>query len=126
MKSNVLDYLLRHERVDADNARARERLQARAPRLQGCRGGATEVMRERNHEMYEITVGENTDYRIRVFDYRGTLTGTDVRKVLAPGVPPLVDVGLAGREAGHLGTGIIRTLQDCFALPAQAPAARAA
>lgn len=94
--------------------------QACAFPLQNYQGGSARVMMERNLEMYEITTVENPDYAIPVFDFRGTPTGIDVRKVLATGILPLMDVGLAGRDGGQIGAGIIRAPRECFELAAQA------
>jgi len=88
--------------------------QACALSLQEYQGGSPEVMIERNKEMYEITQGENPAYRIPLFSFRGTPTGVDVRKVLATGILPVMDVGLAGRDGGQIGAGVIRAPRECF------------
>ncbi|MDF3340366.1 DUF1116 domain-containing protein [Mycolicibacterium septicum] len=89
--------------------------QACALSLQEYQGGAPEVMIERNQEMYAITHGENSTYRIPLFSFRGTPTGIDARKVLETGVLPVMDVGLAGRDGGQIGAGVIRAPRECFA-----------
>lgn len=90
--------------------------QACAFSLQSYQGGSSELMMERNRDMYRITASENPDYLIPVFDFRGTPTGIDVRKVLETGVLPVMDVGLAGRDGGQIGAGIIRAPRECFEL----------
>ena len=90
--------------------------QACALPLQGYQGGCADIMIQRNREMYDITVGENPDYRIPLFDFRGTPTGIDIRKVLQTGTLPVMDVGLAGRDGGQIGAGIIRAPRECFEL----------
>jgi hypothetical protein len=97
--------------------------QACALSLQEYQGGSPEVMIDRNKEMYDITHGENPTYRIPLFGFRGTPTGIDARKVLATGVLPVMDVGLAGRDGGQIGAGVIRAPRECFE---QAMAAHAA
>ena len=72
-------------------------------------------MIERNKEMYEITHGENPTYRIPLFSFRGTPTGIDVRKVLTTGILPVMDVGLAGRDGGQIGAGLLHAPLQCFA-----------
>ena len=57
--------------------------QAAAFPLQNYQGGSPEAMIEMNLAMYDITVGENTDYKIPYLRYRGTPTGIDVLKVVA-------------------------------------------
>jgi len=89
--------------------------QACALSLQEYQGGSPEVMVERNREMYAITYGENNTYRIPQFGFRGTPTGIDARKVLQSGVLPVMDVGLAGRDGGQIGAGVIRAPRECFA-----------
>jgi len=96
--------------------------QACAFPLQNYQGGSARIMMDRNEEMYTITVGENPDYAIPVFDFRGTPTGIDIRKVLQTGILPLMDVGLAGRDGGQIGAGIIRAPRECFELAAMAVA----
>lgn len=88
--------------------------QACALSLQDYQGGSPDVMIERNRQMYRITHGENGTYRIPLFGFRGTPTGIDARKVLATGVQPVMDVGLAGRDGGQIGAGVIRAPRECF------------
>ena len=94
--------------------------QACALSLQGYQGGSSETMIQRNLEMYDIVHGENGSYRIPLFDFRGTPTGVDIFKVLETGVLPVMDVGLAGRDGGQIGAGIIRAPRECFELAAAA------
>lgn len=88
--------------------------QACALTLQEYQGGSAEVMIERNRQMYDITHGESSTYRIPLFDFRGTPTAIDARKVLETGTTPVMDVGLAGRDGGQIGAGIIRAPRECF------------
>lgn len=98
--------------------------QACALSLQEYQGGSPEVMIERNKEMYEITHGESATYRIPLFGFRGTPTGIDARKVLDTGILPVMDVGLAGRDGGQIGAGVIRAPRDCFDQAMQTHASR--
>ena len=88
--------------------------QACAFSLQQYQGGSPEAMIARNLEMYRITAGENTAFKIPVFGFRGTPTGIDTFKVLAEDVLPVMDVGLAGRDGGQIGAGVIRAPRECF------------
>lgn len=90
--------------------------QACALSLQDYQGGSPEVMIERNKEMYSITIGENSTYRIPLFAFRGTPTGIDARLVLDTGISPVMDVGLAGTDGGQIGAGVIRAPRECFEL----------
>jgi Protein of unknown function (DUF1116) len=88
--------------------------QACAFTLQEYQGGSPDSMIARNLEMYQITAGENTAFRIPVFGFRGTPTGVDIFRVLEAGVMPVMDVGLAGRDGGQIGAGVIRAPRECF------------
>jgi len=88
--------------------------QACALSLQNYQGGSAESMIERNRTMYDIVQGDNGSYRIPLFAFRGTPTGIDIFKVIETGVLPVMDVGLAGRDGGQIGAGIIRAPLDCF------------
>lgn len=94
--------------------------QASAPALQAYQGGSYATMIARNEELYEITVGENTDYLIPALGYRGSPTGIDMFKVLDSGVLPAMDVGIAGRDGGQIGAGVVRAPLACFELAAEA------
>jgi hypothetical protein len=99
--------------------------QACALSLQEYQGGSPDIMIERNKQMYEITQGENSTYRIPLFGFRGTPTAVDARKVLNTGITPVMDVGLAGRDGGQIGAGIIRAPRECFELAMNAFETRA-
>ena len=98
--------------------------QAAAFPLQRYQGGSAQVMVERNLELYEITVGENSHYHIPYLDYRGSPTGIDVFKVLDTGVLPAMDIGIAGRDGGQIGAGVVRAPAECFECAAEAWRAR--
>jgi hypothetical protein len=74
----------------------------------------------RNEELYRITVGENPDYLIPALGYRGTPTGIDVFKVLESKVLPVMDIGVAGRDGGQIGAGVVRAPMACFEMAAEA------
>ena len=88
--------------------------QAAAFALQAYQGGSPDVMVKNNKAMYEITVGEHTDYKIPFLAHRGTPTGIDIRKVLEKGIYPVVDAGIPGRDGGQIGAGVVRAPRDCF------------
>jgi len=88
--------------------------QAAAFPLQKYQGGSPEAMIERNLEMYEITLGENADFQIPSLGYRGTPTGIDVFRVIESGILPVMDIGIAGRDGGQIGAGVVRAPLACF------------
>lgn len=88
--------------------------QACAFPLQKYQGGTPEAMIANNLAMYEITVGENPDYFIPYFLFRGTPTGIDIFKVVETGITPVIDGGLGGRDGGQIGAGVLRGPIECF------------
>ena len=88
--------------------------QAAAFPLQQYQGGSASAMVERNLQLYAITVGENLDYKIPYLGYRGTPTGIDIHRVVETGVLPVMDIGIAGRDGGQIGAGIVRAPIECF------------
>ncbi len=94
--------------------------QAAAFPLQQYQGGTPRVMIERNLELYDITVGENPDFRIPYLGYRGTPTGIDIFRVLETGTLPTMDIGIAGRDGGQIGAGIVRAPRECFEVAVRA------
>ena len=67
-------------------------------------------------EMYEITVAEHKYFTIPNLEFRGTPTGTDIRKVVELGIPPRVNTGIAHKEAGvgQVGAGLVRPPMKIF------------
>jgi hypothetical protein len=88
--------------------------QASAPSLQNYQGGSYETMMARNKELYAITVAENPDYLIPALGFRGTPTGIDIFKVIESGVLPVMDIGIAGRDGGQIGAGVVRAPMACY------------
>jgi hypothetical protein len=88
--------------------------QAAAFGLQAYQGGSAEEMIRMNRAMYEITVGEHPEYKIPYFGFRGTPVGIDIFRVLESGITPVIDAGLAGKDGGQIGAGILRAPLECF------------
>jgi len=67
-------------------------------------------------EMGEICLGEHSHFRIPTLDERGAPVGIDVRKVVATGIAPLINTGIAGRTpgTGQIGAGVVRAPLECF------------
>lgn len=98
--------------------------QACAFPLQKYQGGSPEVMIANNLAMYDITVGENPDYFIPYFGFRGTPTAIDIFRVVETGTTPVIDGGLGGRDGGQIGAGVIRAPIECFELAVEAYTSR--
>src|SRR5215471_3754903 len=94
--------------------------QAAAFGLQAYQGGSAAEMVRLNSAMYDITVAEHPDYKIPYFGFRGTPVGIDIMKVTGTGIRPVIDGGLAGRNGGQIGAGILRAPVECFAAAAAA------
>jgi hypothetical protein len=88
--------------------------QAAAFPLQAYQGGSAETMVSNNLALYPICVGEHTDFGIPYLGYRGTPTGIDLMKVVESGVTPIMDIGIAGRNGGQIGAGLVRAHIGCF------------
>ena len=67
-------------------------------------------------EMYEITVAEHSHFTIPALGFRGTPTGTDIRKVVELGITPRINTGIAHKEAGigQVGAGLVRPPMSIF------------
>jgi len=94
--------------------------QAAAFGLQAYQGGSAAEMVRMNSQMYEITVAEHPEYKIPYYGFRGTPVGIDVFKVTATGITPVIDGGLAGKNGGQIGAGILRAPLGCFTAAEQA------
>ncbi|TCI27632.1 DUF1116 domain-containing protein [Exiguobacterium sp. SH5S4] len=87
-----------------------------APAIVQFVGGAVEDALDYSRAMYTITEDENNTYSIPTLDFRGTPLGIDVRKVIETGVLPVINTGMAHREAGigQVGAGIVHPPLGCF------------
>lgn len=67
-------------------------------------------------EMAEITAGRSPHLLIPALGFAGAPSGIDVRKVVATGIRPLINTGIAHRQAGvgQVGAGVVRAPADCF------------
>jgi hypothetical protein len=67
-------------------------------------------------EMTHITLGRNNALTLPVLDFSGTPAGIDSRKVVDTGITPIINTGIAHREAGvgQVGAGITRAPMACF------------
>jgi hypothetical protein len=89
---------------------------AAAPAVTRVVGGSSATAREATLEMYEITLAENPNHQIPALDFRGSPTGIDVRRVVETGIQPLINTGIAHREAGvgQIGAGLVRAPLEPF------------
>jgi hypothetical protein len=88
--------------------------QAAAFPLQDYQGGSPDELVANTVRMYDITVAEHPAYRIPALSFRGTPTGIDIHRVVATGIRPVMDVGVAGRGGGQIGAGLMWAPLGCF------------
>ncbi|MHB8731009.1 MAG: YlbE family protein [bacterium] len=89
---------------------------AAAPAIAGFIGGRAGEMVAHTQRMYGITAGEHPVFTIPALDFRGTPVGIDVDRVVATGVQPILNTGIAGRRpgVGQVGAGIASAPLACF------------
>jgi len=89
---------------------------AAAPAITRVVGGNAGTARDATLEMYEITLEENPNHQIPSLDFRGSPTGIDVRRIVETGIQPLINTGIAHRQAGvgQVGAGLVRAPLEPF------------
>ncbi len=87
-----------------------------APGILTLVGGTNADALAYTQEMRQITTTRHPTYRMPAMGSEGTSVGIDIRKVVQTGVAPIIDTGIAHREAGHpiIGAGLVRAPMDCF------------
>lgn len=89
---------------------------ASAPAIVKFVGGTPTDALEYTREMYEICVAKHRDLQLPALDFLGTPVAIDLRRVVETGIAPIINTGIAHREAGvgQIGAGILRAPIDCF------------
>jgi hypothetical protein len=89
---------------------------AAAPAIVRFVGGDTEDAQRYTEEMASITLARNPDYQLPPMGFAGTPTGIDLRRVVDSGTQPVINTGIAHRQAGigQIGAGIARAPLACF------------
>ena len=90
---------------------------AAAPAIVQFVGGSPQDAIANTNEMTHITLGRNGALTLPALDFAGTPAGIDARKVVDTGIAPIINTGIAHREAGigQIGAGITRAPLACFA-----------
>ncbi len=88
-------------------------------------GGLADAL-EYTRSMGRITVGSNPDLPMPNMDFAGVPTGIDIRKVVATGVLPVINTGVAHKEPGigQVGAGIVTPPMDIMVQALKAFAAK--
>jgi hypothetical protein len=89
---------------------------AAAPAIVQFVGGTASDAINYSREMKEITAARSRNYTIPVLNFEGTPTGIDIRKVVETGITPIINTGIAHREAGigQIGAGLTRAPLEMF------------
>jgi hypothetical protein len=89
---------------------------AAAPAIVRFVGGTPEDALETTRSMGRITLARNPAYTLPSLGFVGTPTGIDARRVVDSGIPPVINTGIAHRQAGigQIGAGIARAPLACF------------
>jgi hypothetical protein len=90
---------------------------AAAPAIVQFVGGTPQDAIANTDEMTHITLGRNGALTLPAIDFAGTPAGIDARKVVDTGIAPIINTGIAHRQAGigQIGAGITRAPLACFA-----------
>lgn len=87
-----------------------------APAIVQFVGGTTEDALNTTKRMYTITTDINAAYTIPNLNFKGTPMGIDILKVIESGVLPVINTGIAHKNAGigQIGAGIVNPPMECF------------
>ena len=79
-------------------------------------GGTPQDAIDNTTAMTHITLGRNGSFTLPVINFAGSPAGIDVRKVVDTGILPIINTGIAHREAGigQIGAGITHAPLACF------------
>ncbi len=78
-------------------------------------GGFVDALKTSN-EMEEICISNNTNWTIPTWDFKGACLGIDAKKVVALGITPIINTGIAHKNPGigQVGAGTVRAPLECF------------
>ena len=89
---------------------------AAAPAIVRFVGGAATDAIHHSLRMRAITLGSNPSFTLPSLDFAAVAAGIDARKVLDRGIAPVINSGIAHREAGvgQIGAGVTSAPLACF------------
>ena len=89
---------------------------AASPAIVKFVGGSAADALSTTAEMGHITLGRNPAWTLPILDFQGTPAGIDVRKCVDTGIAPVINTGIAHREAGvgQIGAGVTRAPLACM------------
>ena len=90
---------------------------AAAPAIVRFVGGSATDALDYTRLMGRITLARNPSYQLPPLGFIGTPIGIDARRVVDAGIAPVINTGIAHKEAGigQIGAGIARAPLACFA-----------
>lgn len=89
---------------------------AAAPAIVQFVGGSVQDARDNSRLMTHITLGRNSAFTLPMLDFAPTAAGIDIRKVVDTGILPVINTGIAHKEAGigQVGAGVTHAPLECF------------
>ena len=89
---------------------------AASPAIVQFVGGSASDAIANTRQMSHITIGRNESFTLPQLDFGATPAGIDIRKVIDTGIEPVINTGIAHREAGigQIGAGITHAPIGCF------------
>jgi hypothetical protein len=89
---------------------------AAAPAIVRFVGGTSDLALSVTQEMYQITAGRHEFFTVPALNFQGTPLGIDVRQVMATGILPFINTGVAHKTpgVGMVGAGLVRAPRACF------------
>jgi len=89
---------------------------ANSPAILSLVGGTAEDSLKYTRQMQQITMALNDTFLIPMFNFQGTATGIDIRKVIKTGILPIIDTAIAHKEPGKgmIGAGIVTPPMEAF------------
>ena len=89
---------------------------AASPAITQFVGGSPSDALTQSRNMKNITIGSNSQFTLPALDFAPTAAGIDVRKVVDTNILPVVNTGIAHKEAGigQIGAGITSAPLDVF------------
>jgi hypothetical protein len=89
---------------------------AAAPAIVQFVGGTAQDAIAYSREMRRITLGTNSAFSVPALSFTGTASGIDIRRVVDRGIAPIINTGIAHRDAGvgQIGAGVVRAPMEAF------------
>ncbi|MHA2377821.1 MAG: DUF1116 domain-containing protein [Candidatus Thorarchaeota archaeon] len=89
---------------------------AASPAIVRFVGGSPAEALGYTREMMEITVSTDNSFTIPSLGFQGVPIGIDLLRILDTGIQPVINTGIAHRNAGvgQIGAGVVRAPMECF------------